>query len=178
MKSFSIIALVMAAACGGGSGGGLGSSDPITAAEAEPLCRGDCQRRVDCGSDSDVAACTTACVGDIAGWARGDGVEALLACMAELACDANDDACILEVSVLAIHQEWEDRCRATMVTCFTEPGELDAACGVTAPVPSDAAFFRLIAPEIMTELVACFDGADCTTRIDCVGAALEAHGIN
>src|SRR5688572_28460646 len=116
-------------ACGGGNGGGL-TSDPVTADQAEPLCRQDCQHDADCGDGTDVDACTQSCVDDSIGWARGDAIEAIIECTTALACDANDVACVLHFEPLAIHDEWETACRAQFASCLGDAGAVESVCEV------------------------------------------------
>lgn len=162
-------------ACGGGNGGGLGS-DAITAAEAEPFCAADCQRDFDCGDGTDVATCTSSCVAETAGWARGDAVETIFDCFAGLACGENDDQCALLVEPLAIHNEWETGCRAQLTACFTEPADAEVFCEVS-PGGDEIGFFRFVAPEIISEMITCLDGADCTARQTCLSGVFEAHNL-
>jgi hypothetical protein len=176
MRSLAVMMVVLG--CGGGGSGGGGDVDPLTAEQAQPLCMDDCQRRFDCGGEPDVAACTSRCVDEVVGWVRADAAVDLFACVAALGCDGDDDRCILEVSLLDAHLEWQSRCLATMAECFPGTGELEQNCTIDAGAATEAAFFRLVVPAIMTELTACFDGADCAARISCVDSVLEANGIN
>jgi hypothetical protein len=172
-RRYLIALMVMAVGCGGGSGG-LGTG-AISAAQVEPLCAADCQHSIDCFGEDELAECTMDCVDSLAGWARGDAVETLLACSIALPCEESDDVCLLEVEPLAIHQEWEDKCRSTLVTCGVD---LDAACEVTATAENEAAgFYRVMEPALMEELIDCLDGVDCTARLQCSQSVLEAHGL-
>ena len=91
MRTHLALAFVLAA-CGGGSGGGLGTG-PIEQAEAEELCRADCQRDIDCGEEFDLESCTARCADDVVGWARADAVQTIFECTAALACGQTDDGC-------------------------------------------------------------------------------------
>jgi hypothetical protein len=183
MRHFLGLAIVLSAAagvlaaCGGGKGGAPGSG-ALTAETAEPICRQGCEHDVTCGNESDVELCVTDCIAEVVGWARGDAFDTLSDCAAALECGANDDQCLQEVQPLPIHEEWEARCRTDLAACI-DPSQIDAACEVSPSASSDdVGFFRFIAPEVMEEIIACLDLADCTMRLDCVQAELEEHGIN
>lgn len=176
MRNFAILISVAAACGGGGSGGGA----PITEDQARSICTPDCQREIDCGNTTDdLATCTQKCLDDMVGWARVDAVETIFDCRSALACGASDDGCVLEVQPLAIHQQWEDKCRVQLATCVSTPADLEGLCEVSPdPANDNIGFFRFVAPAIMTELIACLDGADCTARMTCVTDTLAAHGID
>lgn len=163
------------AACGGG-GAGTGA---LSADQAQGICEQSCEYEASCGTEDDVAGCTTDCVDQVVGWFRADAAQSLVDCQSELACTAEDDQCLLDVEPLAIHEEWEQKCRAQLAECAPDPTQLDEACEVSPdPANDDIGFFRFIAPEIMAELIDCLDGADCNARLTCVQASLDAHGIN
>lgn len=172
-----ILVVIAVAACGHGSGGG-GGTGAVTDTEAEQICTDDCQHQLTCGDivEADVPDCVTSCKGDMVGWARADAIEEVFDCRVALACGASGDGCTLGVDPLPIHQEWEDKCRVQLATCV-DPTEIDQACEVS-PGANDIGIFRFIAPAIMTELIACLDGADCTARLQCVQDTLDAHGID
>lgn len=172
--------MVLVAACGGGSGGGL-SSAAISAEDAEVICTADCEHEAACGDTQGIALCTESCMDDMVGWARGDAVQEVFECRNALACDESDDACVLLVEPLAIHREWETTCRAQLPSCFTTTAELDAFCQVDPPTPGqtgDVGLWRIIAPEVMEDLIGCLVGTDCQTQDDCIAAQFEIHGIN
>jgi hypothetical protein len=177
MRIFIGLAFVLAA-CGGGSGGGSGTG-AIGQAEAEEYCRADCQRDIDCGTETnDLETCTQNCAGELVGWARADAIQEIFECFADLACDANDDACAAGVDPLPIHEEWEAGCIAKFTECI--PDEVEVACSAS-PIPGeidDAGFWRFIAPEIMEEVIACLDEPTCEGGLDCVTAVLEANNID
>lgn len=167
---------LFAIACGGGGGADSGA---LTAPQAEAVCEQRCAYQVSCGREDDVESCTPRCVVDLVGWMRADAAAALADCLVSQPCTEDDDQCLFEgVGPLAIHQAWEDACRSQLVGCV-DPMLLEGMCEVTPDRANNApALFRFIAPEIMTELVACLDGADCTARLTCVEDTIEAHGID
>lgn len=122
---------------------------------------------------------TSSCVAEISGWVRGDAAEIIFECFAGLACGENDDACASLVEPLAIHEEWEGRCRTAMATCVETPDQLDGLCEVSpSPTSDDIGIFRFIAPPIMEEIIDCMDAADCNARITCVQTVLDAHNVD
>jgi hypothetical protein len=168
---------LLVGACGGGRGGGL-APRAITEEQATPLCEADCQRKINCGIESDLTFCTNDCVQRFVGWARGDAVDSFLDCTAALTCDMFDTApCTLGIRPLAIHEEWETKCFPALTGCVGEPGSESEVCEAT---PDGTSFFviSMIAAEIMPELIACLDGADCDARVNCLTASFEAHHIN
>jgi hypothetical protein len=168
MRHSVLIALLVG--CGGGDGG-----DPtraITAEEARPLCEATCQHRiVDCGQlGDDLASCTAECVDESAGLFRRDAFEAFYECAAALPCEESDDPCLRFVEPLPIHLEWEAACRTNLAACNDfEPAFCDIASDETGVV-------RLLAPDIVSELIACLDGSGCEPQLDCLSAVFEAHG--
>ena len=135
---------------------------------------GTCQHDFDCGDETDVELCTTGCAGEIDGWVRLDAAELIFECFAALACDVSDDGCVLQVEPLAIHQEWEDGCRAVLAPSCTD---FDVEfCEVSGA--SDSALWRVVAPEIMQEVIACLDAADCTSRFACIEGVITQYGID
>ncbi len=168
---------MVVAACGGGSGGSLGTG-PITQAEAEEVCSADCQHDIDCGSTEPIADCIAGCTADMVGWARGDAVDAIFECSAALACDASDDVCLSEVEPLAIHEEWETACRADLAECL-EPAEIEGVCEVSpSATDEDAGFVRFIAPVIVEEMIDCLAAPACQARLDCLQNVFATHNID
>jgi hypothetical protein len=176
----TVLVLAVVAACGGGGSGGGGGTGAIGQADAEELCSADCQRDIDCGTETnDLATCTQNCASEFVGWARADAVDEIFTCFAELACGENDDACAAGVEPLAIHEEWEAGCLSELAECIP-PDEIQVACSASpiAGESDDAGFWRFIAPEIMEEVIACLDEAVCDDRLTCVEGVLELHNIN
>ncbi len=171
-----VIAMMVAAACGGGSGGSLGTG-PITQAEAEEVCTADCQREIDCGNEQELAACVTNCTQDMVGWARADAVDTIFSCTAALGCDASDDECLDDVLPLPIHEEWEAACRSDLGGCL-EPTEIEGVCEVSPVGDSDAGFVRFIAPEIVEDMIDCLAGPACEERLGCLENVFATHNID
>lgn len=167
---------VLAAACGGGSGGGFGPG-PLTEAQADELCRSNCQHDIDCGSDQSLEACVASCVGDVVGWARADASQAILECATALACDLSDDACFAEVQPLPIHEEWEVACRSNLTECV-DPTEVERLCEVTPNLQAESVgFVSLIIAPIVEEMIGCTAESACQARLDCLQAVFATHGI-
>jgi hypothetical protein len=166
------VGLVFLAACGGGDGT---STRAITTDEAEELCRLDCQHDADCGTEDDVELCVTGCAGEIDGWVRVDAAETIFECFAALACGEIDDGCVLEVEPLAIHQEWEDGCRSVLAPSCPE---FDVEMCEVSTSFDEAALWRVVAPEIMQEIIDCLDAADCTARLGCIEGVITQYGID
>jgi hypothetical protein len=168
MRNILVGALLLAA-CGGDGGS---STRAITTAEAEALCRTDCQHDFDCGNETDVDLCTSSCADEIDGWVRLDAAEVVFECFAALECSASDDGCILEVEPLAIHEEWEDGCRSVLAPSCPD---FDAAI---CEVSGGEAAWMVVAPEVMQQFIACLDGADCGARLACIEGLIEQYGID
>ena len=62
-------------------------------------------------------------------------------------------------------------CRANLVACVP-----DLDCSVSGE--GESSFFRLIAPEIMTDINACYGMGDCMMQVTCIQGQLELHDIN
>jgi len=168
------IAMIVAAACDGGSGGSSGTM-PITEAQAEEVCTTKCQGAIDCGSGQELGACVTSCMQIIVGWARADAVDAVFSCTAALACDASEDACIDDVLPLAIHHEWERRCRAELAECL-EPAEIEGLCEAS---PGSGNFgIRFISPPIIEEMIDCLAAPECETRFACLQDVFATYNID
>ena len=168
---------ILLGACGGGQGGGL-STRAITAEEAEPLCAADCQHDIDCGFESDLAFCTSNCVGQIVGWQRADAADIILECAAALGCEVfGNEQCLVGIRPLAIHEEWETRCRVQLSGCLGDFQDEEQVCEST-PDGLDAGFISLIAAELMPDIIACLDGPDCNERVDCLTFQFETHNID
>lgn len=164
----AMLAAALATACGGPD------TSAITAAEAEAPCEDLCVRDLECqGAGESLADCTAECVGELAGWVRQDGFEDFVACATELTCAMDSEMCLDEIEPLGIHREWEEQCRAQLGTCPDFDAE---ACDVDAS--GESGLFRLIAPEIMGEMVECLEAADCEARFVCLQNVFEANGID
>ena len=171
----STLLLSLVAACGGGGSGGGLSTAAITLEQATPLCMADCQHSIECGSGDNLAFCVQNCTDDFVGWARGDAVDTLLECTAAQECTAVDEACLLDVRPLAIHEEWEVGCRANLASCI----DVELLCEVSpSTIDGEIGLVRFIAPELMPDIIACLGTGACREQLDCVSAELEAKGIN
>lgn len=180
MKHAIAIGFVMmaAATCGGGSGGGIGGTGPITQAQADQICMDVCAKEVECGSETDVESCIPTCADDFVGWARADAVQTLASCFIAAPCGTGDDECLASIQPLPIHEEWEAGCRSELAACLDQT-DIDAACEVSPdPGDNDIGFFRFIAAPIMEEIIDCLAAPDCTARLDCIQGVLEVNGIN
>lgn len=167
---------VVLTACGGGSGGGIGGTGPITQAQADEVCRGICEHEVECGTEIDVESCIPSCADDFVGWARADAVQTLANCFTATACGTSDDSCIGLVDPLAIHEEWEAGCRTELAACI-DPNQIEEACSVQSD-GGEGGLFRFIAPAIMEDIIACLDGADCEARLTCIEQVLDVNGVD
>ena len=167
--TIGMFGLLATTACGDD---GLGP-EAITAAQSKPLCEADCKHDIACGASDDLAGCTTKCIAELTILKfRGDAAEALFACTLPLACDAKDDACELEIEPLAIHEQWETKCRASLATC----SDLAPLCEVTPTgKDDDVAVLRFTAPEAMTQLIKCLDATTCGARIECITEVLPVN---
>jgi hypothetical protein len=152
--------------CGGGEGGL--PTRAITAEEALPLCEARCEYRRECGEVKDPAICSGSCVADLAGLTRRDATEAFIGCELELPCGASDDVCLAFVEPLEIHLEWEAACRTYLDTC----PDLDVRCDATT---EETGVLRMFAPEVMIELIACFNDPVCESVPSCMMEVFEAH---
>jgi len=174
----SLVLLLGVVACGGGSGGGAGG--PIDEAQAETVCQTGCEKDVACGDATTLEDCIDDCVLTFSGWARRDALETLVECGVALTCEEDDDVCFMQIRPLAIHEEWEGRCRTDFAGCV-DPADIDSTCEVdfADPAAGDGAVFSFIAAPIMREMIDCLDAEpDCATREDCVQTVLEEYGIN
>ena len=106
-----VVGVCALAACGGGGG-----SEPVSADEAEDLCRPACERDEACNPAEPADICTQQCAAEFAGWADADALEAYTDCYADLACGVQD-TCLGTVQPQSIHEEYEARCRE-VVTCL------------------------------------------------------------
>lgn len=165
--------------CGGGAGTG-----PISVDEAEDICRDICQRDFDCGDTSmTVDQCTADCAAEAgAGWLRADAFEDIAACGVDLACGADDDACLRECAPTSAHEEYEAQCRTVFATCVSDPSQLNGICETT-PMPGvdgdDVGFWCLVTPAIMEEMLDCIpDGTACQAGATCIQAVAESHGLD
>lgn len=177
MKTLTLIGmlatLVTSASCGGDE---LGPA-AITAIQAKPLCEADCHHKIECGGPNDLAACTAKCVTELTLLkVRGDAAQSVFDCTLPLACNATDGekACRLKVEPLAIHKQWETKCRARLATC----SDLAALCEVTPSgkaTGDDRGFMRFTAPETMTQLIKCLDASNCDSRRSCINQLLPTN---
>ncbi len=175
MKHAFVLSMMLAA-CGGGSGGGFGPG-ALTQAQAEEVCTTDCQHDIDCGSTEPLAACVTECATDDTGWARADAFQAVTNCIAQLACSADDDQCVVDNLIpLPIHEEWESVCLSGLSECL-EPNDLEI-CEATPSGTSDAGLISLFAEPIVQEMIDCVAAPACQALLDCIEAVFTTHGIN
>jgi hypothetical protein len=172
------LAVTLAAACGGGPG-----TAAVTPSDAEDYCRRSCQHDVTCDPNSTqtVEQCTTDCVGELAGWARADALDAFTSCIAALECTASDDTCTrTSCSPTATHDQYETRCRELFGACGVT--DLDALCETdpaTVDGGGDAGLVCYIAPAIVEELIACMGPqANCDSALSCMLAVFDSHGID
>lgn len=175
LASFPFLFLL---ACGSDSPG----SGPISAADAEDACTLGCQHDEECGNldvDETVDQCITECVDTATGLVRGDAFTALAECTAALECTASDDACNDTVNPLAVHEEWEARCREVMPACIPDAAQLDAYCETDPNAAGDNnGFLSLFAAPLIEDLTACFDETGCDAISACQQAVFEQYGIS
>jgi hypothetical protein len=177
MKQLALGFVVGLVACGGGGSGGGGA--PVDEVQAESLCRTGCEKDVECDPDTTLEDCIDDCVLLFSGWARRDALETLVECGVALTCDENDDVCLSQIRPLAIHEEWEGRCRTAFAAC-QPPDEVQRGCEVDLadPEAGDGAFFSFIAAPIMREIIDCLDiESECVPRTECVQTILDELGI-
>ena len=161
-------------ACGGGGDGAA----PISDVDLAAVCRSACERDVACDFEPELEACVDRCVQGFGGWGRQDALEDLGDCVVATACTEDDDLCFDEIEPLAVHEEWEARCRAGYAACVTE--DADALCEVdpASPEAGDGRWFSFVAGPVMREIIDCLDTQpDCETQEACVVAILDAYGI-
>jgi hypothetical protein len=108
-------------ACGGD--GSSHSPDPLSAEEAEDLCRSACEHRVACGDEPTVESCMVRCVAQACVF-RGDVASQIFGCQAELACGASTQMCEGQVNVarLPANTTFEQRCEARFAECGMDDG--------------------------------------------------------
>lgn len=175
MKSIVLGLVVALVGCGGEGSGGGGA--PIDEAQAEVVCQMGCEHDIACGDATTLEACIDDCVLTFSGWARRDALETLVECGVGLACDANDDLCFEQIRPLAIHVEWEGRCRSELAACVSD---IDAACEVDFADPNvgDGGIFSFIAAPIMREIITCLDTEpDCIGIEDCIQTIFDEYGV-
>lgn len=174
--SKAVLLALVVAACGGSNTG------PISTETAEGACGDICQHDLACDATSTqtLEQCTADCVGDVAGAYREDAVLAIASCLTELACTADDDACLAECEPTSSHDRYEERCRERGAECGATPDQLDGLCEVT-PMPAssgDDGLLCLLVPAVVDDLRACFDEPDCATLETCFDRVLAAHGVD
>ena len=167
--------LTLAVAWGGDAAG----PEPLDATTRDRLCQVDCEHKLGCETPptETLAECVASCQGDLGGWVRTDVAVDVFDCRAQLACGANDDACV-SCSPTDAHQRYETACRANLATCDVN---LDALCEVTlSPTGSgDAGLVCIITPAIVDELTACIPtGVDCATATTCLQGVFARNGID
>lgn len=160
--------VVCCVACGGDR-----DTSAITEAEAAGPCAQECAYDATCGAAD--PTCQDTCVADIAGWERRDAAEDYGNCIAKVDCNTDpDETCLPKIAPLSIHRTWAAKCATQLADCATT----DVFCAVDFDLTDfDLGFVRFIAPPIVDEMIACLDGADCTTRLACTNDVLTAHGI-
>ncbi len=147
----------------------------VSTTGAESDCRISCDFEASC-LDQDLDTCTSDCVDYVAGWIRADALEKYAACHGALACDADDDECLVQITPLAVHKTWEKRCRAQLADCDVD---LEAMCTASFdPSLPTSGFIRFVTPTIVEKYVACLDEADCTARVDCITAVSDSYGVD
>jgi hypothetical protein len=173
----SLAGSLLLAACGDSPGSG-----PVSEEDYRAGCERSCEHRQACGTLQDgVAACVASCVDEFpeAGWLRGDALEDVTVCQAELACDASGDQCFGACDPTGAHERYEAQCRETLSACTTNTNALDEICSVR-PVAgaSDSGLLCFIIPSIMDELTACLPaGTGCDAAGDCLDAVFERHHV-
>lgn len=146
-----------------------------TAQEAQSACERGCAWDVDClGTDLD--ECVADCVADAEGWIRQDALEAFQGCVAQMTCDDDPADCGAYVKPLDVHRGFETKCNEQLAMCDV-PEDLDCSVDFD-PEDTDAGIVRFVTPEIVKELSACLDAADCDTRTSCMLDAYQAYGIH
>jgi hypothetical protein len=160
---------------GMGCGGSADPTAPVTSEQAQGSCKIICDHELACGSTS--TECLKRCSDNVTGWTRRDAMEDQAACTAALDCAQSDVVCLAEIEPLAIHRDWETACRAQLPTCVTR-GELEELCTVDYDATNvGLGLLRFAAPVVITELIACTDGIDCSARFTCVNATLDKYNI-
>lgn len=181
MKKLVMMALVLGACSNSGSGGGGGSTGPVSMSTAMSQCEKQCTREVMCqDTDNTQEECVADCVDDIDGGAfRSDAVIAITNCFSELACGADDDACIMECEPTSAHNAYETACREKFTACGGQIGGSgpEGICEVTPTGEGDAGFLCVITPSVINMLENCFS-MECGEVMNCVQQVAEANGID
>jgi hypothetical protein len=156
------LAGILLGACGGdddGGGGGSGSGS-LSEPAAEALCEEDCVRAVDCGWETSQAECEAECQ-DVAEFARGDAMDYLVDCRAEIACTDSPELCVDraedDLPRTGAQQRFEQACEDRVADCVGE-GQGAEFC--------DADLYWLLSDEVMADLEACLE-EPCTEIGDC-----------
>jgi hypothetical protein len=155
-------------------------SDPpnvlsATAETAQSACESGCAWDVDCNG-TDLQECIDDCVADAEGWIRQDALEEFQGCVAKLTCDDNPDDCGAYVKPLDVHVAFSEKCTAQLAECEM-PAELDCTVDFD-PDDYDAGAVRFATPEIVDELSACLDGADCDARTSCMLDVYATYNVH
>ena len=112
----------MLVACGGDSGGGSGSGDPLPAPEATTLCQTFCEHAVSCGWLTNGAGCPADCETSSSLF-RSDGFRNWLECEVAAACSTPNvgEACYLDAvadtSARPVHDDYTSQCTAVPTAC-------------------------------------------------------------
>jgi hypothetical protein len=167
--------VILFAACGGGPGTG-----PVDQSTAETYCQEDCDHQASCDSTVDVTACVNDCVTEVVGVIREDVFADVTDCTTALACGAASDACFDDnCAPTSAHEAYESRCREAFAACDLSTEEIDGACETSPSTSaSDVGYLCALTPEIMDELSACMDEADCQAILTCEQNVAEARGID
>jgi len=163
-----VLALLLVAGCGDKRV----DTGAVSDADAEVLCENGCSYDVDCLA-ADLDACIADCVDSAAGWVRHDALAAEQACIADLPCDQDPGVCGDRVKPLQIHRDFSAKCDMQLADCTSL---IDCTVDFNPDDPS-AGELRFAAPNVIEELSACLDGADCTARTDCITGVFDAYGI-
>jgi hypothetical protein len=170
--------VVGSVACGGGgSGGGTG---PLSQAGAEEVCQVTCERDAECDPDSTqtVAQCVAACAVDLGGGGfRTDAANAIVDCIGDLACTADEDVCLTKCTPTSTHVSYEARCREKAAACGIA-GEIESLCETTpSTTDEEIGIVCLFTPAAVSALDACFDQS-CETIGDCFEMVFTEYGLN
>jgi hypothetical protein len=145
-----------------------------TIADTQSACEAGCSWDADCNL-ADFDTCVEACIEDAAGWQRQDALQLENTCVSRLSCDDDPDDCGAYVEPLAEHLAFEAKCLATLSSCGLED-ELDCSTSFDPDDP-DAGLVRYMTPELVAELSACLDLADCDAAIECIDDTLDPFDL-
>ncbi len=148
-RALLVSTLALLGACGGDEDDGGSSSGTLTPGEAEVVCEDGCTYAVECGWESSQAECEAECEG----WAddfRGDLIDYVVECQAELECSDNPIICWEQAEddlpQTSAQESFEQACEDRTTDCVGEGGE---GC--------DADLYWAASDEVMRDLEACLE---------------------